>query len=313
VITDTYSALLLINPNSRQGSAADLETGIQKLHEAGITVETVLSTDPAQTEKEISARHKNIDFVIVGGGDGTISSTAQSLYRHRLPFAILPLGTANDLARSLGIPGNLDEAFALILGNNLRWIDLGAVNDHYFFNACHIGLGVSITHELTPELKKKWGVLSYCKAFINALADSGEFAVELTVDDVRHRMRALEITVGNGRYYGGGNIVDEKSSIDDGVLRLSCIYPKTVWELLAISPLIRKGKQDKAERTFCISGRHIEVKTPVRMEVHADGEPATQTPAHFKVIAKALQVFAPLEENANKSLLEKLKKRVVGQ
>ncbi len=310
---DSYNALLLVNPNSRQGSAADVDAGIQKLQEAGISVETVSSNDVAQTEKEISARHKNIDFVIVGGGDGTISSTAQSLYRYRLPFAILPLGTANDLARSLGVPTNLNEAFELILANNLRWIDLGSVNDHYFFNACHIGLGVSITHELTPELKKKWGVLSYCKAFLTALADSGEFAVELTVDQVTYRKRALELAVGNGRFYGGGNIVDEKSSIDDGLLRLSCIYPKTVWELLAISPLIRKGKQNQAERTFCVSGKEIKVKTPVRMEVDADGEPVTQTPAHFKVIAKALQVFAPLEENDNKSLLEKLKKRVVGE
>jgi diacylglycerol kinase (ATP) len=309
----TLRALLIINPRSRQGGTADLNEGLQKLRSAGISIETVAPDDAKQTEHEIASRLGKIDFVIVGGGDGTISSTAQSLYRHRLPFAILPLGTANDLARSLGIPKSLDEAFDLIVAGNRRWIDLGSVNGHRFFNACHIGLGVRITHELTPELKKKLGVLSYCKAFVSALAKSREFGVELTVDGVVYRKRALELTIGNGRYYGGGNIVDERSSIDDGLLRLSCIYPESVWELLAMSRLIRQGKQRRADRTFCISGRRITVRTTFPMEVDADGERATRTPAEFEIIPKALEVFAPPDEAHDDSLLEKVARRVVGQ
>ena len=309
----TSRALLIINPRSRQGATVDLDTGLQKLREAGITVETIAPDDAAQTEAEIAARRDVIDFVIVGGGDGTISSTAQSLYRHQLPFALLPLGTANDLARSLGIPKNISEAFDLIIAGNRRWIDLGSVNGRPFFNACHIGLGVRITHELTPELKKKLGVLSYCKAFMSALSKSREFAVELTVDGIVYRKRALEITIGNGRYYGGGNIVDENASIDDGLLRLSCIYPESVWELLAMSRLLRKGKQSNAERAFCIAGGHITVKTIFPMEVDADGEPATKTPAEFEILPKALQVFAPPDEaDDDTSLLEKVTRRVAG-
>ncbi|MES2605776.1 MAG: YegS/Rv2252/BmrU family lipid kinase, partial [Pseudomonadota bacterium] len=194
---------MIINPKSRQGGEASIDAGLEKLQLAGITVETVSTSDCAHTSNEISARGNTIDFVIVGGGDGTISSTAQALYENKLPLAILPLGTANDLARSLGIPSNLDKAFDLIVANNRRWIDLGVVNGHHFFNACHIGLGVRITHELTPELKKKWGVLSYLKATSSALARSSEFRVQLTVDGKMYRQRALELTVGNGRYYGG--------------------------------------------------------------------------------------------------------------
>lgn len=286
---------MIINPRSRQGDTADIKMGLQKLQQAGITVETLTCGDAAQTEQDIAARVGTLDFVIVGGGDGTISATAQALYRHKLPFAILPLGTANDLARSLNIPTNLDKAFDVIIAANRRWIDLGLVNGHYFFNACHIGLGVKVTQELTPELKKRWGVLSYFKALSRALKRSREFSVDLVVDDVRHRRRALELTVGNGRYYGGGNLTDEHASIDDGLLNLSCIYPKTVWELLAMSPLIRLGKHDRAQRTYCVAGRRITVTTKVPMGVDADGEPATGTPATFEVINKALQVFAPPE------------------
>jgi diacylglycerol kinase (ATP) len=312
-VNNSYKALLIINPKSRQGGEASIDAGLEKLQLAGITVETVTTADCDHTAQEISARHKDVDFVIVGGGDGTISSTAQTLYEHKLPFAILPLGTANDLARSLGIPLNLDKAFDVIVANNRRPIDLGTVNGHYFFNACHLGLGVRITHELTPELKKKWGVLSYFKATYRALSRSSEFKVQLTVDGKIYRQRALELTVGNGRYYGGGNLVDENARIDDGMLNLSCIYPESIWELLKISPLIRLGKQDKAYRTFCVSGRQISVKTLSPMEIHADGEPATRTPANFEIVAGALQVFAPAEEAGSVSLLEKVKNRVAGQ
>ncbi|MES2625668.1 MAG: lipid kinase [Pseudomonadota bacterium] len=308
----TSRALLIINPRSRQGGTADIEAGLQKLLQAGIAVEKIAPNDAAQMEKEIAARRNTIDFVIVGGGDGTISSTAQSLYRHRLAFAILPLGTANDLARSLGIPNNLEGAFDLIVSGNRRWIDLGSVNGHHFFNACHIGLGVRITHELTPELKKKLGVLSYCKAFMSALSKSGQFAVELNVDGVVYRKHALELTVGNGRYYGGGNVVHEDATVDDGLLRLSCIYPESLWELLAMSRMIRKGQQKNAEKTFCISGHRITVKTTFSMEVHADGERATKTPAEFEIIPRALEVFAPDEQPSDVSLLEKVTRRVAG-
>jgi diacylglycerol kinase (ATP) len=306
-------ALLIINPRSRQGGDADITAGIEKLHAAGISVEMVNTSDCEQTAQVITARHQDIDFVIIGGGDGTISSTAKALYEHKLPFAILPLGTANDLARSLGIPSNVDKAFDVIVANNRRWIDLGSVNGHLFFNACHIGLGVRITHELTPELKKKWGVLSYFKAAYSAVARSSEFSVKLTVDGKLFRKRALQLSIGNGRYYGGGNLVDQNAAIDDGMLNLSCIYPESFWELMKISPLIRMGKQDMAYRTFCVSGRQIAVKTVSPMEIHADGEPATHTPASFEIIAKALQVFAPEEGAENASLLEKVKNRVGGQ
>ena len=78
---------------------------------------------------------------------------------------------------------------------------------------------------------------------------------------------------------------------DDGLLSLSCIYPQSLWELLLISPLIRLGKQRKAENVLTLSGKRIKVRTLSPMDVHADGETATQTPAEFEIIPDALEVF----------------------
>lgn len=252
------------------------------------------SGGPDETENAIRQRREQLDLVIVGGGDGTISSTAGTLYDCQLPLAILPLGTANDLARSLGIGNDLQHAFAVIAANHRRAIDLGVVNDHYFFNAANMGLGVKVTEELGPEVKKRWGVFSYLKAFSAALTRAQQFKAEIVVDGERHMERSIQLAVGNGRYYGGGNIVADSARINDARLDLYSLRPQGVWELLTLAPLVRGGKHHLAQRVFNISGQRIEITTrPGAMAIHADGEPVTQTPATFTVIPDALQVVVP--------------------
>ncbi|RYZ98947.1 MAG: lipid kinase, partial [Moraxellaceae bacterium] len=158
------NAFLIINPNSRKGAETDINTGIELLESKGFTVIQAESTSAENTAELIDQHHSEVDLVIIGGGDGSINSAAEALYRHQLTLAILPLGTANDLARSLDLPTNLTEAFKVI-GENFRCkMDLGVANGHYFFNVANMGLGVGVSRELTPEVKKKWGVFSYLKA-----------------------------------------------------------------------------------------------------------------------------------------------------
>lgn len=290
------NALLLINPASRNGAEAELEQGIEKLRQAGIELIEVQSKSADHAREEIKKNSEQIDFVIMGGGDGTISSAARCLYEVKLPFAILPLGTANDLARSLGIPSDLEKAFDIIIEGQLRDIDLGCVNDHLFFNVANIGLGVHITHELTQEVKKTWGVFSYLKALVSAIDRTESFTADLVIDGQRRRTRSIHLGVGNGRFYGGGNVIDDECTIDNGLLSLYSLKPQSLWGLLTLAPLLRGGKQYLAKRTVTARAKRIEVKTRTVHDIHADGEPVSQTPAVFTVIPKALQVFAPIED-----------------
>lgn len=292
-------ALLLINPSSRNGAETELQQGLDKLSQAGIEVIQVLSKSSEHACEQIIEHAQSVDFVILAGGDGTISSAAKCLYETGLVFAILPLGTANDFARSVDIPADLEQAFQVIIDNQRRTIDLGWVNGHFFFNVAHIGLGVDITHELTPEVKKTWGVLSYLKALLCAVTRTKSFSVTLIADNKKRRTRSIQLGVGNGRYYGGGNVIDERCTIDDGLLSLYSLKPQSLWDLLTLAPLLRGGKQYQARRTVTARARRIEVHTSSRKEVHADGEPVTFTPAKFKVLPKALQVIAPITPDSH--------------
>ncbi|MDO3386320.1 lipid kinase [Gilvimarinus sp. SDUM040013] len=292
--TKKCKALLVINPKSRQGAEAQLDDGLARLSEAGITVERLASKGPDESRQAVRDRKDELDLVIVGGGDGTISSMAGVLYECDLPLAVLPLGTANDLARSLGLSGDLNEAFEVIIAGERQCIDLGVVNEHYFFNVAHLGLGVKVSEELTDEVKKYWGVLSYLKAFFAALTRVKQLKANMSVDGVHYRLRSIQMAIGNGRYYGGGNVVDEKTRIDDGKLSLYSLRPQTVWELLTLAPLLRDGRQHDNKRVFNAQAERIDITTGRKtMKIHADGEPVTQTPAHFSVIRQAIEVLAP--------------------
>lgn len=286
-------ALLIVNPNSRMGGEADIKEGIALLESHGIELIQTQSTSAKNTAELIDQHHADVDLVILGGGDGTISSAAEALYRHQLPFAILPLGTANDLARSLGMTNDLPAAFQNIVDNHRRRMNLGVVNGHYFFNAANIGLGVSVTHELTPEVKKAWGVFSYLAAVFAALKNNRKFIINITVDSQPYRLRSIQMAIGNGRYYGGGNVIDENSTIHDGLLCLYSLPPLALWELLTLAPLLRRGKQHLSDRVFCATGKRLEIKTSSTREIHADGEPVCNTPAVFEVIPEALEVILP--------------------
>jgi len=284
-------ALLIINPNSRQGAETSLDKGIEHLHQAGIEVEVVTAESPDESRKAIEKHQTEINLVILGGGDGTISSMAETLMDCKLTLAVLPLGTANDLARSLGVADSLEAAFNAIIANHRQRIDLGRLNGHYFFNAAHIGLGVKVTEELTDENKKRWGVFSYLKALFAALARSDQFAVKMMVDGRSHRMRSIHLAVGNGRFYGGGNVIHKDARIDDRQLSVYSLKPQKLWKLLLLAPLLRSGGHQRHRRIFTATGAEIEVRTKRPMAIHADGEPVCYTPARFEVFPEALEAI----------------------
>lgn len=289
-------ALLITNPNSRRGDSPELQRACETLREADIELLTATPKGAVEAEAEITRHRDSVDFVIVAGGDGMLNSMAGALHRQQLPLGILPTGTANDLARTLSIPDELQSACTILIDGHRQWIDLGEVNQYYYFNVAGIGLGTRITHELTSEIKKRWGVLGYLKSFLSVLVRLRGFGATLTIDGISHQMRSIHIAVGNGLYYGGGNMVDESARIDDGQLSLYSVRPLKIWKLLLLAPLLHFGKLRHARDVFTTHGKHIRVETSRPMEVHADGEQLTQTPAEFRVIHHGLQVFVPRPE-----------------
>jgi YegS/Rv2252/BmrU family lipid kinase len=296
---------MIVNARARDAARAELDGGLDLLRGAGMHVELLESEGPRHSREAVLARHQDLDLVIVAGGDGTISSMAGTLVECGLTLAIVPLGTANDLARSLSMPTPLPEVFSVISECRSEAIDLGRVNGTYFFNVAHMGLGVKVTRELSDETKRHWGVLGYLKALLAAMARVRQFRVKLVVDGRQHQSRSIQLAVGNGPFYGGGNLIDDGTHITDGALTLYSLRPQSTFDLLTLAPLIRSGRQRHDDRSFTARGQQILVETrPRRMSIHADGEPAGWTPARFDIQRGALRVLVPASFKTRNSRLQ---------
>lgn len=285
-------ALLIINRAARSGSAS-LQAGIERLKAQGIELITHHPEAAATVGHLIHQHRTEVDAVIIGGGDGTLNCAAAALIEAGLPLGILPLGTANDLARTLGIPPDVEQACAVIARGHTRRIDLGRVNGVYFFNAASIGLGVNVTRRLTREIKRRWGVLAYARTVYDELRGMRAFHAEITCDGEHHRIRTMHIGVGSGRYYGGGMTVSEDAAIDDARLDLYSIRPQNFWRLLTLAPALRDGRLAGREDVYVLRGRSIEIRTSRPFGVSTDGEITTHTPAYFYVVSQAVTVFIP--------------------
>jgi len=284
-------ALLLINPRARRGAEA-LEAQAC-LRARGLEVLAVRLGESFTLPEIIQKERAHIDRVVVAGGDGTLNLALQGLAGAGLPLAVLPLGTANNLARTLNIPTTLPEACHLAAHGARRTIDLGWVNGRYFFTTASLGLSVEITEALTQQTKRRWGVLAYGVAASRALAKARPFHAEITWNGGSRHSRTIQVVVGNGRHYGSALTVAEDATIDDARLDLYSLEIRHWWELVALVPALRRGRQGEKRSVEALRATEFEIRTRTPLDINADGEICSQTPARLRVIPRALEVFAP--------------------
>jgi diacylglycerol kinase (ATP) len=285
------SALVLINQGSRQGEA-DLRPALDVLRRGGVEVIEVSSDDHRRLQQALAEHRDEVDRVVVGGGDGTLNAILDPLIETRLPLGILPLGTANDLARTLDLPSDLAGAAAVVAAGRTRQIDVGCINGKHFFNVASLGLSTQVARELTRETKRRWGVLGYPIALWRAVHKRRSFRADIRCDQVRRRLHSIQIWIGNGRHFGGGMTIAANARIDDGKLDLVSLAPRSFWQLILSSARLRWGHRHD-ERMRHWRGTEIEIRTRRPMAINTDGEVTTQTPADVRILPKAISVYVP--------------------
>jgi diacylglycerol kinase (ATP) len=292
-------ALLIVNRCARHGQAGP-GVAVDRLRQAGFELIEQNVEHAHHLSQIIREARGRVDAVILGGGDGTLSHAADGLVDAQLPLGILPMGTANDLARTLGLPTDLAAAADIIIQGHQKRIDLGWVNGTHFFNVATVGLGAAVTRRLSHERKGRWGVFAYLFATASSLMRARPFTADIRTETETIRVRTVQVTVGNGKYYGGGMVVDDTSTIDDGVLHLFSLEVKHWWQMIPLLPALRRGTLRGSTHVRTLCGREFEL-LPIKKrhkKLTADGEISGRTPAQFRVIPHALSVFVPEAEPA---------------
>lgn len=286
------SILLLVNKRSRSGEV-EPDGFARRLEEQGLAVRRPPPALAEDLDAAIRQAHEDVHAVAIGGGDGTINVALQALLDRRLPLLVIPLGTGNDLARTLGLPLDPLAAIDLAAKGQRQAIDIGTVNGRPFLNVASLGLTIDVAQLQTPAMKKLLGPLSYPVASLRALRRMRSFKVLIRGARSERRLRSVQLSVGNGRFYGGGLVVDDRAEIDDGIMHLYSLAPRSIWSLMASALHFRAGRHREVEHAETMSSPWFEIETDRNLPISADGEVISSTPARFEVKRGALEVFVP--------------------
>jgi YegS/Rv2252/BmrU family lipid kinase len=287
----TQRALLLINPHSRRGAAFS-EQVKRSLEAHNLDLTTVEAT-PDRFSEVIKQHQHQVDCVIVGGGDGSVNATIEGLLETHLPVGVLPLGTANNLARTLKIPTDLEGACETIAQGKIEAIDLGWVNGHYFFNVAGMGLSASINQQVEKHLKRRLGVIAYAMTALRLIFKQRRLRAEIHCDGEVIRVKTYQITVCNGRYYGSGLTVAADAAIDDQRLDLCSLEIQHWWQVFWMIPALTRGQYAAGRGIRILHSREFAIYTRHPTAIDTDGEITTATPAQFRVIPQAIRIFVP--------------------
>jgi len=286
--------LVVVNLHASRAKAS-FGGAVGCLAEQGFDLDIRQSEDGDSLASVIRDCAGSVDAIVVAGGDGTVNGAIPALIEAGKPVGILPFGTANDLALTLGIPADPVAAAGVIVDGATRAIDVGQVNDRHFLNVASIGLSVKIAEKQDEELKRQWGIFSYVVAAASALTEAERIEAKITCGERSETVQAYQIAIGNGIHFGGGLTVSPEAAIDDGVLDVYAIETASVPELIALAPRLRDGTLVERDDVAFFRGSTVRIETAKPLPVNTDGEVTTETPADFSVLKGALTVFAPGE------------------
>ena len=288
-------AILVVNAMSRKGADVFQEVR-DKLIAAGIDlIEAHAVHDPDEMDKVICEAIERAPMVIVGGGDGSLSTNVDFFLGKDTVFAILPLGTANSFAGTLCIPKDIDSAIDVIANGERKRIDLGCIDGDYFVNAAAIGLSPMIAETVPHKLKRHLGMVGYMVWALWCAVRFRPFRLVVTHDDGRcEKVWATEVRIANGTHHGGVELV-ESQEIDSGEIVIQAVTGTSVFGLAWswFATLAKLKSRHGTTQEF--RGRKMRLDTRPRRHISIDGEVSAKTPVTVSVARGAIEVAAPRE------------------
>ena len=288
---------VILNPSA--GNVRDveeIEAQIARLPNAEIRL-TTKAGSAARSAR--TALRDGSELIIAAGGDGTLNEVINGIGENLGDAAVglIPLGTGNDFARTIGVPPNVDEAIDLILRKDTRAIDLVRVTSdeaRYFVNVSAGGFSGLVDEKLTPEMKKTWGPLAYLRSAAAALPELRAYRTTLAFDNAESLMIELyNVVVANGRYVGGGTMIAPEASVDDGLLDIVLIPKRPATELALLAAQVALATHLSSDTIVFRRASKLTVNSKPGMWFNVDGELVGNEPARFEILPRALRFIAP--------------------
>jgi diacylglycerol kinase (ATP) len=285
---------IIVNPIA--GSVGDLSVVLNQLRR--LSAQELHVTQYPGEAKTLArdAVRAGCGYIIAAGGDGTlnevINGVASSRPSVRICVGIVPLGTANDFARSMGLTRHMDANIDILQAKNTTPVDLVRMaggDTRYFANASSGGFSGVVDEKLSPEIKSTWGPLAYVRSAAAALPELHAYRTTVIFDDAERLMLDLyNIIIANGRFVAAGLPIAPQADVRDGLLDVVLVPKRPAAEMALLIAEMFLGKHLAGGAVIFRRAKKISVRSRPGMWFNADGELVGNEPTVFQVVPRAL-------------------------
>jgi len=289
----------VVNPAAAGGRARKVLLLVQDILRSRDPAAEVVVTERIGHATELARAAADAGFapVVAVGGDGTVHEVANGLLQARqpAPLCVVPCGTGNDFARSLGLPTAPRDAIALAWDGAARTIDLAACGGRRFLNVGGLGFDARVARAASrfPAFLRV-GTLPYVAGVLREIVVNSSDELTLHLDDRTLVRRTLMIAVANLPYYGGGMMICPAASATDGLLEVCIVGAMSRREILSLLPKVFSGGHRDHHLVEFHKTRALRIEGLGQAEVQVDGELLVVSPITFESVPTALQVMVPV-------------------
>lgn len=237
-----------------------------------------------------AAARRGVDVVAAAGGDGTVNEVVNGLDGYDVPLGIIPVGTANDFARQVGIPADADHAMDVILQRKPRRLDTASLNGRRFLNVSTGGVGAEATAETPAEVKESLGAIAYAISGVRKLADFRARHAHFRGDGFEYDGEFLMFAVGITRSTGGGTMVTPMASATDGLLDLCIVERMSRGEFARTALRIKRGEHIGQDGVHYVQLKSVTIESSEPLAVNVDGEISNAERLAYRARARDLHV-----------------------
>lgn len=286
---------LLYNPGAGKGRAArHIAEAVAWMRGHGVDVDFFPSRNREHLiELGRKASSTPTDRIVACGGDGTVHLVLRELDLARTTFGILPLGSGDDFAKTLGIPTRLDDACRNVLEGVVTEVDVALANGIRYVCVGGLGFDAEVNRFANESVSRLRGSALYLYSTLRVLSKFEPKRITLTIDGESRPEEIMFAVVANAPRYGAGIHIAPAAKTDDGKLDLCLVRKCSKFELIRTLPLAYSGGHIRRPFVICSRGKDFRIESETPMVFYADGELVTETPVSITLSEERLRVVIP--------------------
>jgi YegS/Rv2252/BmrU family lipid kinase len=286
--------LIIVNPAAGRVRSSERRLGrfVAALERQGCTV--VLrraGPSPGQVERLANQAEPGFEAIVAAGGDGTVSAVVNGLAGRALPLGVLPLGSANVLAREIRLPRAAEALAALVASGPVSAIWPGRVGNRAFVIMASAGFDSEIVAAVSPGMKRRVGRLAFAWGFLVRFWHCRACELTIRADGVEHR--AAAVIAAKGRYYAGPFVVAPSADLAEPMLELVLLGRSGRWAMLRYATALFLGRVPRLGDIAIVRARQASVAANRALPVQADGEIVGELPVTLVVAERPLLLIRP--------------------